>query len=159
MTIVELVKDYFKTEGWLFSQVEDKNVFLFGINGENGKFQCLADIFDEEKFFSFYSICGFNTPESKKQEMAELITRLNYEEGFGNFEMDFEDGEIRYKTSIFYESLEPTTQFVKNIIIQNIMSMDDSLPALTGLAFQNMTPIDAFKLVEEIETKKENKTL
>jgi hypothetical protein len=36
--------------------------------------------------------------------------------------------------------------------------MDDSLPALTGLAFQNMTPIDAFKLVEEIETKKENKT-
>jgi hypothetical protein len=91
--------------------------------------------------------------------MAELITRLNYEEAFGNFEMDFEDGEIRYKTSIFYESLEPTTQFVKNIIIQNIMSMDDSLPALTGLAFQNMTPIDAFKLVEEIETKKENKTL
>jgi len=37
---------------------------------------------------------------SKRGAVAEFINRANYGIIIGNFEMDFADGEIRYKTSI-----------------------------------------------------------
>jgi hypothetical protein len=151
MTIVELVKEYFKTQKWQYSQVEGKDVFILGINGDNGKFQCIVDISTDINLFSFYSICGFDAPENKRKEVAELLTRLNYAEAFGNFEMDFEDGEISYRTSMYYQFFEPTVPLIENMIMANIVSMDDSLPSIIGVIFQNLTPLDAFKLSESKE--------
>jgi hypothetical protein len=152
MSIIELLESYFKEQKWTYSQVKGENTFLFGINGENGKIQCTAQVSEEAKFFAFYTTCGFNAPENKRSEIAELLTRLNHDESFGNFEMDFEDGEIRFKTSVFYDHIEPNTLFIETFIIQNLISMDDSLPALSGMVFNNLTPLQAYKLVEEAQT-------
>jgi hypothetical protein len=38
--------------------------------------------------------------KGKQQTIAKFITRANYGMSLGNFELDFNDGEIRYKTSI-----------------------------------------------------------
>lgn len=41
-----------------------------------------------------------NVPEDRRLALAEFLTRANYGLFIGNFEMDWQDGEVRYKTSI-----------------------------------------------------------
>jgi hypothetical protein len=48
--------------------------------------------------------------------MAEFITRANYGLLNGNFEMDFRDGEIRYKTFVNCDETDPGTQTIKDSI-------------------------------------------
>jgi hypothetical protein len=152
--MLDIVKKYFNQNGWQYTEVEDKNVLLFGINGKNGNFQCVADIDAEEKKFIFFSVCGANTPIEKKHEMLELINLLNYDLFFGNFEMDLEDGEIRFKTSVFYEFIEPSIEFINQIAMTNIIAMDSSLIGMMGLMFGNLTASEAFEII-----KKEEETL
>ena len=45
-------------------------------------------------------------PEEMRVPMAEFLTRANYGLRIGNFEMDFEDGEVRYKSSVDFEGIE-----------------------------------------------------
>ena len=68
-------------------------------------------------------------PSDKLQLMAEMLTRINSGLMIGNFEMDFEDGELRYKTSIDYEN-ELTDSLIHNIISVNIMTVDSFSKAL-----------------------------
>jgi len=147
--LINLVKDFLIEQEWQFSQIEDKGVFIFGISGKNGKFQCYADIREDESKFTFFSIFGVNTPENKKLEIAELLTRINYGSFLGNFEMDFESGEVRFKTNLFYKSIDPPLEMVAPLIITPIVTMDKYLPSIMGVIFNNLTPLQAIALVEK----------
>ena len=147
--MLDIVKKYFNQNEWQFTEVEDKSVLLFGINGKNGNFQCVADIIEEEKKFIFFSVCGANTPAEKRQEMLELINLMNYDLFFGNFEMDSEDGEVRFKTSIFYDYIEPSIELINQMVMTNIITMDKSLIGMMGLMFGNLTTSESFEIINK----------
>ena len=71
--------------------------------GEQGEWRCYTEIRETPPQFVFYSLCPVKAPTEKRQLIAEFLTRANYDLLIGNFEFDFEDGEIRYKTSIDVE--------------------------------------------------------
>ncbi len=121
---INIIKDFLKSQEWQFTQVKGKNVLLFGIGGKNGNFQCIADLIEEDKRFIFFSVCGTNTPSNKRPEMLELLNNLNYKLFFGNFEMDLEDGEIRFRTSISLNHIELNQNFIEELII-DIFSFDN----------------------------------
>jgi len=148
--MLELLKKYFDDQEWEYSQIKDTTIFLLGVSGENGNFRCIADVDEKDKKFSFFSVFGLNAPEKKKAQMAELLTRLNTNEFLGNFEMDFDDGEIRYKTSIWYESIKPNKKLIENMTMINIVTMDNAIPAITGLIFKNLSPLKGYELVNNI---------
>ena len=52
---INIIRDFLKSQEWQFTQVEGKNVLLFGIGGKNGNFQCIADLLEDEKKFTFFS--------------------------------------------------------------------------------------------------------
>ena len=62
--------------------------------------------------------------------MAEFITRVNYGMVLGNFEMDYDDGEIRFKTSIDLEGAMLTDDLVKPLVYANCLMMDKYLPGI-----------------------------
>ena len=43
---INIIKEFLKNQEWQFTQVEGKNLLLFGIGGKNGNFQCIADLID-----------------------------------------------------------------------------------------------------------------
>jgi hypothetical protein len=157
--MLDAIKLFFKEQGWLFSQVEDKAILILGISSPNGKIQCFVNVIESEYKFMFYSMCGISCPEDKRTEVSELITRLNYGKFLGNFEMDYEDGEIRYKTSMYYKDVTPTTDLIKYFITINIGTMDTALPGLTGVVFGGMSPLAALELIRKRTNTKEIKTI
>lgn len=67
----------------------------------------------------------------------------------GNFELDFSDGEIRYKTSIDVEGDRLTPALVQNLVYTNVMMMDQYLPGITAVLEQGLSPAEAIHWVEQ----------
>jgi hypothetical protein len=66
----------------------------------------------------------------------------------GNFEMDYNDGEIRYKSSIDFEAAELNPALVKNAIYPAVHTMDFYLPGLLSVMYGHQEPAEAIDAIE-----------
>lgn len=146
--IFEEMINFFTTDGWPFIQLSGQPALQISFQGENGKWNCYARARDEQQQFIFYSICPVNAPEEKRLAVAEFLTRANSGMMIGNFELDFSDGEISYKTSIDVEGDRLTTALIKRLVYANVMMMDEYLPGILSVIYGNVSPADAIAQIE-----------
>ncbi|MEG4446293.1 YbjN domain-containing protein [Microcoleus sp. AT9_B5] len=144
----EEIVNFFEEDGWPFVQIEGEPLLQMVFQGENGKWTCYAKARDDQEQFVFYSVCPINAPDSKRLAVAEFLTRANSGMIIGNFEMDFEDGEIRYKTSIDVEDDSLSCALIKRLVYANVMMMDAYLPGIMSVIYGDVTPVDAIAQIE-----------
>lgn len=147
--LLDAVERFLIEDEWQYEQVGDKPVLKMLFGGEHGEWTCLAQVSEELEQFVFYSICPSRVPASKRLAMAEFITRANCGLILGNFEMDFEDGEVRYKTSIDVEDDRLSPALVKRLIYTNVWMMDRYFPGIMAVIFTSISPKEAIQLLEE----------
>jgi hypothetical protein len=146
--IFEPMQAFFKEDDWPITPVENQPWLRTAFRGSNGRWTCLAQAREEQQEFIFYSICDVNTPEDKRAAMAEFITRANYGLYLGNFEMDYRDGEIRYKTSIDVEGGTLTAPLIKSLVYANVALMDRYLPGIMSVIYAGTDPQEAITKIE-----------
>jgi hypothetical protein len=91
------------------------------------------------------------TPDDKMNEVAEFITRANYGMIIGNFELDYSDGEIRYKTSVDVEDIEIGEPLIRHLVYANVLTMDKYFPGLMRVLYAGIDPVNAIEEVEGAE--------
>lgn len=146
--LFEAMVNFFEEDDWDFHQIDNKPIITLSIAGENGSWRCLARVDEEEEYFAFYSICPVNAPEPQRLAMAEFLTRVNQNLRLGNFEMDFKDGEIRYKTSAIFQGYHLTNALFEHWVYANIQTMDLYLPGILRVLYGGFSPE---KVIAEIE--------
>jgi hypothetical protein len=146
--IFNTMLEFFEGEDWEFSWMEDVTALSMGFSGKNGKWMCFAQAREDQQQFIFYSVCPINVPEPKRAAIAEFITRANYGMMIGNFEMDWQDGEIRYKTSIDVEGAQLNFALLKQMVYPNVMIMDRYLPGLLAVIYSSATPAEEIAKIE-----------
>lgn len=67
----------------------------------------------------------------------------------GNFEMDFDYGEIRYKTSVDIDGDELTQDIIKRLVYANVTMMDEYLPGIINVIEKDVSPVDAIRFIEQ----------
>ncbi|MGB1286123.1 MAG: YbjN domain-containing protein [Aggregatilineales bacterium] len=147
-TIFESIEGFFIEDEWEFHRMEESPVLSMGFSGKNGKWNCYAQAREAQRQFVFYSVMPINAPEDKRNDVAEFVTRSNYGMIIGNFELDYRDGEVRYKTSIDVEGtiLEPA--LIRQLVYANVIITDRYLPGLMSVIYGGKDPMTA---VEQIE--------
>ena len=143
--ILEEIVSFFTKDDWPYTKIKGEPVLLTAFQGENGKWNCSAKVREEQQQFIFYSICPVNAPENKRLAIAEFLTRANYGMIIGNFELDFADGEIRYKTSIDVEGDRLTSALIKQLVYANVTMMDEYLPGIMLVIEDDVEPKDAIR--------------
>ncbi len=147
-TILETVINFFDQDDWPFTPLGGQPVLRLGFQGENGQWTCYAQVREEQEQFIFYSLCPVNAPEEKRLAAAEFLTRANYGLFIGNFELDMNDGEIRYKTSIDVEGDRLSEALVRTLVYANVLTMDRYLPGLMSVLYGGASPAEAIAQVE-----------
>ena len=148
--ITSALRAFFDKEDWSYTQVEDRPILKLGFTGKNGNWTCYAQVRELDDQFVFYSICPLIVPERKRLAVAEFLTRANYGLVIGNFEMDLDDGEIRYKSSRDAETGELTPDMIKNAVYASVLMMDKYLPGILAVLGGNVAPKQA---IDEIEAE------
>ena len=147
----ETIKQFFSEDEWFYVESENHENLILRMNhwGENGRFSCQAEYNETQGIFYFYSYFPINVPEDKRVKMAEFITLVNYGMRIGNFEMDFEDGEVRFRTSIDFEGHGLSHPLVSNHVYPNVWMMDRYLPGLFAIVYSDKSAIEILKPIEE----------
>ncbi|MBN1137975.1 MAG: YbjN domain-containing protein [Anaerolineae bacterium] len=147
--IFEAAVSFFKEDDWSFTQLQDKPILKLGFQGERGQWSCYAQAREEQAQLLFYSVCPVKAAEDRRMALAEFLTRVNYGLFIGNFELDMDDGEIRYKTSIDVEGDRLSPALVRPLVYANVLMMDRYLPGIMSVLYGNAAPAEAIAKVEE----------
>jgi len=148
--IFNAVVDYLTEDDWKYTVLDGESTLMLSFRGKSGSWQCFGRADEEKQCFSFYSVLPPNATEEKRAVVAEFINRANYGLIVGNFEMDYRDGQVRYKTSIDIEGGELTPKMIENIVYANLMTMDDYFPGFMEVMYGAKEPA---AVIEEIETR------
>ncbi len=146
--LFDVMLEFFDQDGWVFKEIEHRRVAALGIEGKNGRFDCYVIAREEDKQLSVYSVFPVKVPEAKRYSISTFITLINYGIIIGNFEMNFYDGEIRYKTSIDVEGDNLTPTLMKHLVYSNVTTMDKYLPGIMSVIYGNVSPEEAISRIE-----------
>lgn len=119
MNIANAVNDFLKEDDWHFSFDEKRGIFRFGLGlkGKLKKLHYIVDIKEDEYLVYAISPLGADDEDAKMMvNMAEFICRANYGLKMGNFELDFDDGEVRFKVHVLCKGVTPTAEMIKRSI-------------------------------------------
>ncbi len=147
--IFQEIINFFTQDDWSFTKNQGELTLYLGFEGQNGTWNCYAIAREEEEQFIFYSICPFNIPETQRIAVSEFITRANFGIVIGNFELDFRDGQIRYKTSIDVENNQLNFAVIKQLVYANVRMMDEYLPGIISIINNDLSPEVAINQIEE----------
>jgi hypothetical protein len=124
---------FLEQEGWYPQQVEDAPIYQMSFSGEGGPITCYAQVRVEEEILLCYAVAPVRVEEAARPAVAEFVTRANYGLWTGNFEMDWDDGEVRYKSSLDFEGVALTPELIRNAISPAVQMMVCYLPGLLSV--------------------------
>jgi hypothetical protein len=131
--IYDALSTYFKAGGLDVEEHEDQGWVATDGFGEHGSWLLVGQAYEERGQAAVYSVLPEKVPAEHRAAMAELHTRINYGLVLGNFEMDLEDGEVRFKASADFGGAEPDTPALKPLVAVALLQFDRWLPALRAV--------------------------
>jgi len=140
---------FLKDDGWYPEQLGEKTIFRVFFSGDNGDLRCYAQVRVDLEQFIFYVVAPVKAPAPVRSQVAEYLTRANYGLRIGNFELDYSDGEVRYKSSLDFEQATLTAQLIRNAMYPAVHTADMYLQGLLSVMYGNKTPAEA---IEEAES-------
>ena len=122
--IYKVITDFLDADDWNYTFDADKELIRTGVklNNKLQNTRLLIDLRDDK--YLVFATMNLRVEESARQEMANLLTRINYQLIFGCFEMDFSDGEVRFRMAVDCDDCLPSQAVVKDSIIIPEMMME-----------------------------------
>lgn len=147
---------FFAEDDWPITLMGDETAASATVRGENGYWGCVAQAIEEDRLFLFYSASPFEPPREKIVPMAEFVARANYGALLGNFELDVEGGDLRYKTSLSVRYIPDDTlqedgllhRLIRQAVYTNVSMMDRYLPGIRAVLEDDVPPEEAIAYVE-----------
>ncbi|MBO4400485.1 MAG: YbjN domain-containing protein [Selenomonadaceae bacterium] len=96
-----------------------------------------------------YATIGIKADEDSIHEVAEFLHRANYGLAFGNFELDFDDGEIRYKMSLNCVDSLPGEDAIEDVLYLPLSMFERYGDGILTVAMGLAEPEAAIKKIEE----------
>ena len=132
-----------------YSTGEDQSIRTT-IQGDVATYWTAARV--EDDLFQVACFSPLRIPEGSRRDIAEAIVRANYGLRVGKFEMDFEDGEIRFQASQILDG-DAEGETVGEAVIDRMIGtavkmMETYLPAFLAVLYGNEAAEDAIRRVE-----------
>jgi hypothetical protein len=138
--LLQELKRAFAENGWPYSEVSGAPVLLADLSGPAGRWNFYVQAVEEKALILLYSIVPERVPEPRRREVSEFLTRANYGLAAGNFELDFDDGEVRYKSVLHLQGDELDGLTLKRLVRANGVAMETYLPSIAKLIESARSP-------------------
>lgn len=134
--------------GYKFRTTDDLSIIQLGFSLGNGTYQMFVKIREDQRQVLCFGYIESKVPDEKRSKVAEVLTRANYGVLIGNFELDMDGGELRYKTSVDVDGGQLTPKMVQNLIALNLGTLNRYAPAILSVVYGDVDPQVAIKKVE-----------
>lgn len=143
MSLFQILYDILNENGWEFDYDTKNEIIRFEIHGVNADFHAFLLVDEEQESLLCNTHIDQKIPHSKRLEVCDFMSRVNYELANGNFEMDMDNGEIRYRTYLDLSDAKPSKEQILNIVWNGVLGFDTYYPGLMRLVYGNCTAEEA----------------
>jgi hypothetical protein len=126
---------------------EDQAVRL-DLRGEVAVYRITAGVEPETDLFQVVGRSPVPVPEGCRTSAAETIARANYGLRLGKFELDLDDGEVRFQVSQILVDEAVGQDVIDRMIGTTVNMLETYLPALLSVIYANEQPKEAIARVE-----------
>ncbi|WP_298447793.1 YbjN domain-containing protein [Ferrimicrobium sp.] len=145
--IHDLVARYLGGREWPYEELSD-STFVMPVAGQSGTWNAYFNVREDEGQLLIHSVLPVEIPEDRRVEAALYLTRANFGLVVGNFEMDLDGNEVRFKTSVDMEGVDVSEALVDHLLLAGIVTTDRYLPGLEAV----IAGQDALSCVEAAES-------
>lgn len=107
----------------------------------------LAAISPAEQFV-LYLMFGFTASAERRDECARLFTRINWVLTVGDFQLDYDDGAIRFRTSLDFADADLTEPFIRNAVSGAMAAVEAYANAVADVVARGKSATEALVAVE-----------
>ena len=123
----ELYKEiaaFLDEDGWNYDFEEEIGVVFTGVKLGNTleRVRIFIDIRDDK--YLVYAAMDSKCAEAFRLETAALLTRINYDVVYGSFDMDFSDGDIRFRFPVDCDGMLPSRDIVQDSVVLPALMME-----------------------------------
>ena len=148
---LEFVKNFLDGDDWRYEANDHGSVAT--VTGGIGGFKGLYNSYRFILFVGDDELQNYATlPASAKDklpEMAEFITRANYGLKYGDFEMDWNDGEVRFHLAFPMSAVRAVKMLLPTLLMLPAKMLDQYSKGFTEVLMGLKSPADAIKDCEE----------
>ena len=142
--IANAVKTYLINDNWKYSFDQEDGVFRFGLNLTCKLRKTSYKIVLGNQGYTVYADIPVSA-EDCIQDMAEFVCRANYGLRNGNFELDVQDGELRYKSYVNCNEQLPNHKIIEASIYVPAVMIERYGSGILEVIFGIKTPEKAIE--------------
>jgi len=143
---VNQVFKQFCTKAGLRVHQTDASTYFANVSGESGKWPILFHLRGTRLLFE--SLLPITISRDKRQVVMEYVTRANFGLPLGHFEMDLDDGEVTFTTSVELADGKLTHLMLAVLVAAHFHTVDRYLSGLYQVLFSHQTPLVAILACE-----------
>ena len=140
--LLGIVREALESHGLTFTEFDDTSVIL-KFREQRSSYDVMVTADDVVDVASAYCVVPTRIPPDRRPAVAEAIMRANYGLRYGSFEMDYTDGEVRYRTSTDVEGGILSSQMVVNLVSCGVQACEQYHEAFMRVAFGGADPEQA----------------
>ena len=126
--------EFLSAEGFDYERHDDERAVRIEHQGTDIEWGCIAQIWEDQRVFAFYSVSPLRSMPTNLARTSEFVHRANVATLAGNFELDLEDGEVRFKTMVgFGPGGEWSDELARVVVHTNLATMNHHVVALLSV--------------------------
>lgn len=146
------VEDYFETEGAKYTPFDERGVAhaTYAVDVKFGHVEVFFHAYHD--MLILHLIVPLKAGEDERAKVGEFLHRANYGLKVGNFDFDFNDGEVSYRVAIYCGSDEfepPRHEQIDAALTIGLMMIDKYGNGLVKVMFGLAEPLDAIDASED----------
>lgn len=145
---LELLGQFFENAGINATKLETEPAYSIVLGGDHGLMPAMAGLLMDRHQFITYVAAPSTCPADRRAAVAEFVARANWGLPMGNFELDMDDGSVRFKSSVDYENVGLTQELVRNTFAPAAFTMDRYLEGLLAVMYGSKAPADIIHAIE-----------
>lgn len=134
-----------KKEKWSHRVTDDSTVWGH-VDGVHLRWDWYATAGEGAAFLYLAGLAPFYVPPGQRLLAAEYLARANFCIKWGNFDLDFSDGEVAFRTAVpLCGRRTPSLQQMQFLLRGNCWAMETYVGGLTGVCFGQASPAEAIE--------------
>ncbi|KAL7560214.1 hypothetical protein ACA910_003295 [Epithemia clementina (nom. ined.)] len=130
---------------WLDASTYGSVIVTLTLTGHASSYKTFLDLKPQDHRLAVYIETPVKIPMAQRAAATEYLMRVNYSLALGNFELDFRDGEVRFRCVIDLEGSALSQEMVRTNVMVSAATTDRFFPGLMAVVFARQSPMTAYE--------------
>ena len=145
--LIDTCREFLEREGITYQAhppKQESTVLSMFLTGKSASFKTFIEAREGQKRVLCYVESPVKVPEMRRSAAAEFLIRCNYSLALGNLEVDFRDGEVRFRIGIDVEGGTLSMEMMRQLVMVSAATMDRLFGGLMQVVYGSQLPTEAF---------------